>query len=134
MGKIVKMNFGFRLLIHKNLSETEKNEAKKVFKYVFINTNGNYGCRHESGAFWRRGILGRTGFSKKEPNITIRRMSNNRRIFAALPIDMLEGKNSPIKLDMCGCAIHRGGQKVRLKQPFNESDYEIYYEIGQIKG
>lgn len=32
------------------------------------------------------------------------------------------------------CAIHLGGTKVKIKNGFQEKDYTVYYEIGDVKG
>lgn len=125
------MNFGFKLLIHKNLSYNAKKTAEEIFSRHFINTNGNYRCRRQSHAWWRRGIL---GLYVEECNMCVRRMSKNKRIFAAIPIDILEGKDGPIDFKTCVCAEHLGGTKVKLKEQFNENDYNVYYEIGLING
>ncbi len=126
------MKNGFRLLLHKSLSEDEKTEAKKVFDRSFIETNGIYKCRSDSGAFFRRNLL---GYQPDNTRWTVRRMSTTRRIFAAIPVDLVERVDGePLELNQCVCAIHKGGQRVRLKQPMTESDYDIYHEQGEIKG
>lgn len=126
------MKHGFKLVIHKNLSPNEKQLAKDIFNIKFILTKGNYSCRHDSGAYFRRGIL---GWCPDGQQFTVRRVTKKRRIFAAVPLELLERKDGePIELEQCICAIHKGGQRVKFKCGFNEIDYETFYEVGDIKG
>lgn len=126
------MKHGFRLLIHKSLSAEEKVKAVEVFNSWFIKTKGDYSCRRDSHAYMRRNLL---GYSPDNTNFTVRRMSTVRRIFAAVPLDKLERVDGlPLEMNQCICAMHKGGQRVRLKQPLVESEYEIFHEEGDIKG
>ena len=116
------MNYGFKLYIHKDLNESDRLEASKLFDTFFIKTNGEYKCRVKSGAYMRRRILG-----YNIGNIVIRRMISNRRIFAAIPKSLVDQYND-VNWDQCMCAEHRGGQKVKV--PFVVADYELYFEDG----
>lgn len=122
------MNYGFKLYIHKDLNEQEKIEAAKLLDMFFIDSNGDYGCRRKSRAWFRRGIL---GYNSDKDNIVIRRMVSTRRIFAAIPKKLIDEHNK-VEWNQCMCAEHRGGQKVKV--PFIISDYDLYFEDGIDKG
>jgi hypothetical protein len=127
---------GYRLLIHRDIPEDCAEYVKRACEHFLsqADTLDGWKCRRISRAFYRRGIL---GFSLPpiEPKITIRRLVKNRRIFGVVPIDILEKVDgTPLELDRCMCAKHRGGTKVRIKGGFKEEDYDLYREVGDIRG
>lgn len=132
------MNRGFRILIHKDVEKTDwvmkfLEDQKKLFRSERSYKRG-YGP-----SFYNRGVFG-LGFGEKGscsgPILyTFRRVVRNRRIFGVVPVKILERKDGePVELDQCMCPQHRGGQKVCLKGGFNEDDYEVWFETGEIKG
>lgn len=151
------MNTGYRIEIQSNLDEKEMFEAKKMANKF----NPIYKCRLKSSAFFRRGILGLVCSEKEFKHLYIRRAVKNRRIFHIVRQDALELKEceenrkilycdcedafGPCKCNlhigeplpelkdicMCMCAIHKGGLKVRLKEPIETF---VYKEEGIIKG
>jgi len=138
------MNKGFRVEIQKELIPEEDEEAREMADKF----PSDYKCRLESSAYFRRGKLGLK--SNKFPYLYIRRACKNRRVFHVVKEDVLElvqcKQNDKILMEneskynymtpltdikMCMCAIHKGGLKVRLKQPI---ETYIYREEGIIKG
>lgn len=146
------MNKGFRIEIQKDLTPEEDIEARKMANKF----PSDYKERHESSAFFRRGKLG-LPCNDKDFNLYIRRASTHRRIFHIVREDTLElvqcKQNEkilfdddddgtytvkydyiglcPTKIDMCMCAVHKGGLRVKLKKPI---ETYIYREEGIIKG
>ena len=133
------MKYGFRLLLHKNLSDKQKEEAKRLFDLHFLSTNGKYGTGGQSShSYWRRGILGKPVATSQDKNkrynydMVIRRMSKRRRIFAAIRRELVDTFNPNVEWDQCMCSLHLGGTKVHV--PLIEEDYDLYFEDGEIKG
>lgn len=130
------MKRGFRLVLHKDIPEADR---KLCLDYLqndilpWFSSDDSYKCRAESGAFFRRGKLGLTlGEGDK---YAFRRLVKNRRIFGIMPVDKLERKDGePIEVRQCMCGIHRAGQMVNIVGGFNESDFEVIHEVGEIKG
>lgn len=134
------MKFGFRITYHKSIPQSQNLlDFLEEWKNRFCSPE-SYKCRTDSGAFFRRGLLGLAVGPNFETNhddpiiYTFKRLSRNRRVFGLVPISLLVPKNPPIDLEQCMCAIHRGGQRVNLAVPYNENDYQTYFEIGDIKG
>jgi hypothetical protein len=123
------MNYGFRIVYHKDIPWTKEVKEFLDERVKHFTSPGSYKQRMDSAAFFRRGILGLC----MNNEYTFKRLSRNRRIFGLVPISELKSRE-PIKLDQCMCAIHRGGQKVILKKPYNEQDYTTFFETGKIKG
>ena len=134
------MKYGFRITYHKSIPHSQKLlDFLETWKNRFCSPD-SYKCRADSGAFCRRGLLGfavgpNFQTNQDDPIIyTFKRLSSKRRIFGLVPISLLVPKNPPINLQQCMCAIHRGGQRVNLAVPYDENDYETYFETGDIKG
>ena len=133
------MKFGFRITYHKSIPYSKELLYFLESQKTQFCSPDSYKCRTDSGAFFRRGLLGLAVGSDFQINqnpviYTFKRLSRNRRVFGLVPISLLVPKNPPINLEQCMCAIHRGGQRVNLAVPYNESDYETYFETGNIKG
>lgn len=139
------MKNGIKILIHNNIDEHDKNEIEKWLYNWIVNKydNGivNYKIGYSnSSSFYRRGILGFSLFNDSEHPLKnkyfFKRLTKNRRIFGVIPINELIDKNTNQIPDtnMCMCAIHLGGIKVKLKKDFNENDYSIFFQIGEIRG
>lgn len=130
------MKHGFKILIHKDIPDEHMKDAIRItndFMYQAISENG-YKVGRRSCQFYARGVLGYS-VPQKDPKITFKRLVKNRRIFGVVPIDLLEAVDGkPLPLDDCMCTDHRGGVRVRLIDGFNEDDYRLYYEEGDIKG
>jgi hypothetical protein len=136
---------GFRLVYHPDIP---KNIAEKVLLIEKERMIQGYGCRRESLAFYRRGILGkviksnvdsRGGFNsvyqvEPDESITFRRLCKNRRVFGLVPVRLLDSKGGEFDLNQCMCAMHLGGQKCVVRGGFNEKDYIHYFTTGKIKG
>jgi len=126
------MKHGFRLLLHTGLTPEQRDRARHIFVTRFIQTNGRYGTGGwDSGSYWRRGQLGYPSKSDGDYDMVIRRMSKKRRIFAAIPRELAD-KDNEIDWNQCMCSMHLAGTKVSIE--FNENDYDLYYETGEIKG
>lgn len=126
------MKQGYMVVLHKNIPPELVDEAK-VLCEDFINiAKDGYGTGYRA-SYFRRGVFGMMSKSKK---LTLRRLSKNRRIFGAVPIDMVVNKDgSPVNLDLCMCPSHLGGTKVKMSDgPFKEENYDIVYATGEIKG
>jgi hypothetical protein len=140
------MKFGFRISIHKDVPPDLMNEAIEAcedFKKLALSgprTGEGYGkdwvapASYASGYrdnYYRRNKLGR---NLKSGKLTLRRVSKRRRIFAVVPINLLEWQSGG---DIKGQYINYpvGEERVRMKSGgYKEEDYNIYYETGDIKG
>lgn len=132
------MKHGFRIVYHNSITpDAELISFLEKQKAQFC-SDDSYKCRQDSGAFYRRGLfgLGLNANFKWNGDIvyTFKRLSKNRRIFGLVPISELIAKSPPLKLDQCMCAVHRGGQRVILRTPYDEQNYVTFYETGDIKG
>ncbi len=129
------MNYGFRLVYHKDIEWTKELEAYMVKKINAFTSEGSYKERHKSGAYYRRGIFGKglnVNFEERGSIIyTFKRLVTTKRIFGIVPLDNLVGD---VDLNQCMCAEHRGGQKVTLDTPYSEDKYITVFETGEIKG
>lgn len=133
------MKQGFRICFHNSIPLSKELKEFLEGKVEHFCSENSYKERAKSAAFYRRGILGLTlgaDFKTRSSNkgdivYTFKRLSRNRRIFGVVPINELDGD---IDLNQCMCAEHRGGQRVNLKNKYNESGYTTYFEIGDIKG
>ena len=129
------MKMGFRLVYHK---EIPKKDLKYVLEYLEaqrlqFSSKQSYKVGYtNSHSHYRQGIMGLRLLENY--SYTFKRLVKNRRIFGVVPVSLLEGKNEQLRLDGCICSLHGGGQKVKLKTPFNESDWITYCELGDIKG
>lgn len=127
------MKHGFRLIYHKDIAKEDISYCLEFLSKKIKDFQNGYGCRRLSGAFFRRGVLGLT--IDKDCKYTFKRLCKHRRIFGIVPIRLLKRVDmQPIELNNCMCAMHRGGQRVKLIYGFIESDYIIFYEEGEIKG
>jgi len=138
---------GYRLLIHNSIPEDVREKCREwLHKNILSRPRGEeFKSRRESCAFYRRGRLGLSldirddgelwACNKVTARFTFRRVSNNRRIYAIMPIDLLERiDGKPVDMNTCICGYHRGGQRVRIKGEFFEEDFEVFAEVGDIKG
>lgn len=126
--------FGFRVVIHGSIQGDALSRAKELCDQFIGLANGwtSYGQRHDSAAFYRRGNF---GLYDEEFQLVFRRLHNSKRIFGVVPLSLIESVTDiPINLKQCMCAIHRGGQKVRLVTPYSDDDFNIVYEKGLIDG
>jgi hypothetical protein len=131
------MKRGYRILLHKDIPEELLEEAQESCDnfIALANSPDGYKCRHDSYAFYRRGIFGLI-VNHKNRILTFKRLSGKRRIFGVIPVNQLEAKDGgEIDSDQkCICGVHLGGTRVNIKGGFQERDYHFYYETGEIKG
>lgn len=130
------MKYGFRIVYHKDIPLEDLGIIKSWLedKVVMFTSEKSYKVGYNnSHSFYRRGIFGLL-LNKPKNKYTFRRLSKNRRIFGIVPIDKLQGIKEEISLNMCMCADHLGGIRVKLKKKFNENDWITFYETGEIKG
>lgn len=131
------MKRGFRVLIHKRVP----NEYADAAVYACQNfvtmgeSEKSYRRRGQSSrSFYQRGILG-LEIQNTNRKLVFRRLVKNRRIFGVVPVEELEMLDgSPVNNTGCMCSHDNGGKRVRLKNGFNEQDFTLYYETGEIKG
>lgn len=143
------MKFGFRIVIHKDVSSELMEEARKqcdsFLKFASVReqrkTEGYGGiisyrpASYASGyapSVYRRGMIGHVFADNK---LTFRRLSRNRRIFGVVPISMIQNKDGSelhFRGSWCACCVN-DGKKVTMK-PYDESDYRTFIEVGEIKG
>ena len=137
------MNYGFKIVYHKSIKWSKELEAFLLSKINHFCSEGSYKCRRDSKAYYRRNIFGlgltkdfKISDTKNNPIIyTFKRLTSSKRIFGIVPIDEIERKDSkPLVMNECMCAIHRGGQKVKLKERYRDEDYVLAFQTGKIKG
>ena len=137
------MKQGYRILVHRDIS---KEDMPLVIKEC-QKWNPKSGIPISYGTGWitkrswyRRGVVGKqVGFWANAPEtsevIVIRRLVKNKRIFGAIPLRLLETlEGGDVKFNDCKCGICNGGQKCRIKNGFVEDDYDLFCELGDIKG
>ena len=132
------MKMGYRICIQKHLSKEQKDIG---IEYIedFIKEVGAHGgsyanaYRTQGGwkSWFRRGTLGLSPPKLSKKGLTLRRLSNNRRIFGIQSLDSLK-INGIDESDGCYCPIHRGSIKVKSLKMLD--DFDIIYEEGEIKG
>ncbi len=143
------MKYGIRVVIHKDISKELLDEANEMCDYfVKLTCRGHIYKSSITGkwtqknkgygnggwkSYWKRKVFGLLSQSKK---LVFRRLSNNRRIFGVVPLELLRDMdNTIINIKRCVCPIHLGGIKVTmLDGPYDEQNYNMYCEFGDIKG
>ena len=152
------MKTGYEIYIQKNLSDIDKERAKKFCQSFIDSTNNDPKKRYwgKSGGGYTTGMWrGRLGISlylpgekQYDPNIVFRRISKTKRKFAVVHLDTMEVHNDksldrlndrdllpdgPIPRNVCNCPRHKGSIKVRFKnnQP---PELELFYRTGDVKG
>lgn len=137
------MKAGYKVLIHKDIKD---DDLQMVLEYCKANWSPVDGKPRDyrvgftcSRSFWRRGIAGKCINWQMRGNegdpIVFRRLCKNRRVFGAIPVRLLEKLDgSDLVYEGCHCAEHFGGTRVRIKGGFNEADFDVLYEVGEIKG
>lgn len=135
------MNYGFRIVYHKDIKWCKKLESFMLNRINHFCSKESYKCRTDSKAFYRRNLFGiglNEDFetSSSKPIIyTFKRLTRSKRIFGIIPISKVERKDGkPLELNICMCAVHRGGQKVKLKKKYTNQDFNIIFETGKISG
>lgn len=140
------MKNGIKIVIHNSIKDDIKKEVEKwLLQWLIAKINTKEGIVNykigysNSSSFYRRGILGLSLFntynSPLKKKYFFRRLTKSRRIFGVVPISEIISKdNSNIDLNQCMCAIHLGGTKVKLKKTYDDNDYSIFFQIGDIKG
>lgn len=126
---------GFRVLIHKDIPPERLKECHEFCdRWIQRSIKEGYGCHggHGDYAFYRRRILGYL-FSK-DYSLTFRRLSTKRRIFGIVPTNLLFDKETGKQIVVgngCVCASCEGGR--RVSYDFNENNFILYFEDGNIK-
>lgn len=131
------MKRGFRVLMHKRIP-TEYIDAAMAACQNFVTLGeSEKGYRtggQSSHSFFKRGIMG-LEVKDTDRKLVFRRLVKSRRIFGVVPVEELEQLDgTPIVNAGCICSYHSGGKRVRFKNGFNEQDFTLYYETGDIKG
>ena len=134
------MKAGFQIEIQKDLSEKEKETAKKFANKFIAKTCGNsmvFSLGGRTGgytSYLRRGRFGYLINEDKRTGLVFRRISWKKRIFGIFKYtELLDKETAKLpRINMCMCPKHRGGLKVRWKDEKPESF--TYALIGDIKG
>ena len=140
------MKNGIKIVIHNSIKDNVKKEVEKwLIHWLIPKLNATTGTidykigYSKSRSFYRRGILGKSLFFTEHHPLKnkyfFRRLSNTKRIFGVIPIDeVISNNGDKIDTNQCMCAIHMGGTKVKLKKTYDDNDYSIFFQIGDIKG
>lgn len=122
--------------IQRDLSQDQIRRAITHINRFIVETikdDGRY-CGASGGG--RRSYLrrGRFGYllDTKQNDLTFRRISRNKRIFAVVHVSTLLDKETgkPVNLDRCMCPHHLGGTKVKWK---NEPEFFTHFKTDGIK-
>jgi hypothetical protein len=123
------MKAGYQIQIESGLPPELDSKAREMADNFINGYKGKYGLGGRgSHSFYRRGIY---GLRHKDKDLVFRRISKNRRVFGVVQpkhLKLLDG--SEPNLNWCMCAIHLGGQRVKM----DPIDTYIYYTEGEIKG
>ena len=152
------MKTGYEIYIQKDLSDVDKEKAKKFCQSFIDSTNadpkkrywGKPGGGYTSG-MWR-GRLGifiyMPGDKHYDGHIVFRRISKNKRTFAVVHVDSMEVYNDKkldkfndrdiipdgdIPIKYCNCRRHKGSIKVRFKDG-KPPELEFFYKTGEVRG
>jgi len=154
------MKTGYEIYIQKDLSDIDKERAKKFCQSFIDKTNADPKKRYwgETGGGYTSGMWrGRLGISLYLPgekeydaNLVSRRISKNKRTFAVVHVDTMEVHNDkyldkahyvyrdivpdgPVPKNHCYCSRHKGSIKVRFKGG-KPPELEFFYRTGEVKG
>jgi hypothetical protein len=123
------MKRGYQIQIEAGLDPALDLQAREMADNFINGCKGQWGLGGRgSHAFYRRGIF---GLHNKNKTLVFRRISKHRRVFGVLqPKHLRNLDGSEINMNICMCASHLGGTRVKMDD-FNRY---IYYSTGEIKG
>ena len=126
------MKYGYRLVIHNSIKDNQiAIEKMQRFLHIFSSKNSyKYGWH---SPFKRNGVgvSYRKDWSMTYDNdgeFVFKRVSKNRRIFAMVPRNLVEGELHRPCSHLCSDG------KAKLKVGYEDENYTTFAEVGDIKG